>query len=202
MASEYDIDDEIDARMEACDTFKAKALREKCLQDIANHLSPTGDKKKRPKQTRYNPKKHCRFLLDKEKRFECYGLTNKRPKAGQHRSDAYQLVTRAIAVIKMKPNWERLEIKRASNADYSIVIWYKFTPRGAEVVEVDTKLVARAILNEIIASGIDPKKSYVGVYVRGYKKNAGLSNSRRISRFGRTHYDFKSGQFIFDAHAR
>ncbi len=109
-----------------------------------------------------------------------------------------QIADKAVASVKKKTKWERIEITKAEKSMYSLVIWYKAMPSSYSEVENDTKAVARAVLKELVADGAKPAKDWISVYVRGYKAEKGETGSKVVRAFGKASYNFNNDQIEFE----
>ena len=74
-------------------------------------------------------------------------------------------MAKAVAAIKLRPNWQRIEITEEKPTSYRLQLYYK--PLGQRDLPVvsraeataDTKEIARAVLDELKKEGKDPAKT-------------------------------------------
>ena len=109
-------------------------------------------------------------------------------------------VAQAVTAIKLKPSWERIQLTQETLRHISLTLWYK---PEAEVtseaeVEADTKLIARAVLAELVRQGRKPAEERIGLFVYGRQETRGGETGGRIVRtYGNAIYDFNHDQLGF-----
>ncbi len=80
-------------------------------------------------------------------------------------------MAQAVAAIKLKPNWQRIEITEEKPTSYRLQLYYKpLGQRDSPVVSraeatADTKEIAGAVLDELKKEGKDPAKDRINLSV-------------------------------------
>lgn len=111
-------------------------------------------------------------------------------------------MAQAIAAIKLKPGWDRIELKTAEPQSYLLNLWYKpagKTPRPQlAAVEADTKGIARAVLAQLVKEGRSPVKERIAVSVWAFQPGVkGETGTPLNIAFGATEYDYNSDRLTF-----
>ena len=82
-------------------------------------------------------------------------------------------VAQAVTAIKLKPNWQRIEITEEKPTSYRFQLYYKpLGQRDSPVVSraeatADTKEIAGAVLDELKKEGKDPAKDRINLVRMG-----------------------------------
>jgi hypothetical protein len=119
------------------------------------------------------------------------------PIAG-HTASPEEIAGRAVASVKVSKKWDRIEVQRAKADDYALIVWYKRQPADYAEVERDTRIVARAMLAELVKAKSLPSKAPVFLVVRGRMPEKGETGKPLVRVFGVTSYDSDSGQLTFE----
>jgi hypothetical protein len=101
-------------------------------------------------------------------------------------------VAQAVAAIKLKPNWERIELTLDTRSHCSLTLWYKPEAKVTSEadVEADTKQVARAVLAELVRQGRKPAEERISLFVYGRQETRGGETGGRVVRtYGNAIYD-------------
>lgn len=112
-------------------------------------------------------------------------------------------MAQAVAAIKLKPDWQRIEISEERPDKYRLQLWYKptgatKTPVRLARVEIDTKEIARAVLAELVKQGRKPAKEDIGVSVWAYQPGIkGETGTPLNIAFGATDYNPANDQLRF-----
>jgi hypothetical protein len=109
-------------------------------------------------------------------------------------------VAQAVAAIKLKPSWERIELTLDTLSHYSLILWYKPEAKvtSEAEVEADTKLIARAVLAELVRQGRNPAEERISLFVYGRQETRGGETGGRITRtYGNAIYDFNHDRLGF-----
>jgi hypothetical protein len=113
-------------------------------------------------------------------------------------------MAQAVAAIKLKPKWQRIEIAEEKPTNYRLQLYYKPTGQPASPVigqaeaSTDTKEIARAVLAQLQKDGKDPARERIFVSVYAYQEGArGETGKALVRPFGSTVYDYNSDQLQF-----
>ena len=113
-------------------------------------------------------------------------------------------MARAVAAIKLKPNWQRIEITDEKPASYRLQLYYKpLGQPGSPVVSraeaiADTKEIAGAVLDEWRKEGKDPSKDQINLAVWAQQDaGKGMTGKPLTRPFGRTVYNFTSNRLEY-----
>jgi hypothetical protein len=109
-----------------------------------------------------------------------------------------RLAQRAISKLPMQPKWDRIEIQEAKDNSYMLTLVYRYPPSSFIEIESDTKAIARAVLSELIASGVNPSSSWSSVGVFAERPIRGETGASRVESYGHTMYNFNSDQLEFE----
>ena len=108
-------------------------------------------------------------------------------------------MAQAIAAIKLKPSWERIELEEKKPTDFRLTLSYKpdvlITTRST--VETDTKQVARAVLAELVKQGRKPAGEHITLNVFARQSMRGETGKELVRLFGFTSYDYNTDQLEF-----
>ena len=113
------------------------------------------------------------------------------------KSAAEALAKKVVASIKLKLKWQEIEVKNASDGDYTISLWYKKMPSGYQEISNDTKLIVRAFLKELVAQGKKPSEDMTTIFVHAYKKEPG-ETQEMVRSFGKAMYDYTVDAVVFE----
>jgi len=106
----------------------------------------------------------------------------------------------AIDKIPRRQSWQEVEIKEADGRSYSLTLWYR---DGAIVMrgepEVDTLVVARAVLAALVHAGHQPARESVNVWVSAMQHVRGETGAALVNWFGNTSYNYNTDQLIYKA---
>ena len=113
-------------------------------------------------------------------------------------------MTQAVAAIKLRPNWQRIEIAEEKPTSYRLQLYYKpLGQRDSPVVSraeaiADTKEIAGAMLNELKKEGKDPPKDRINLSVWAQQDaGKGMTGKPLTRPFGRTVYNYKSDRLEY-----
>ena len=117
-------------------------------------------------------------------------------------------VERAVDAITLKPNWDRIELTTPSingrpdikSTQYSLTLWYKSEAKvtSEAEVETDTKLIARAVLAELVRQGRNPAEERIRLFVYARQQTRGGETGGQVVRtFGNAMYDFNRDRLGF-----
>jgi|CXWL01.1.fsa_nt_gi hypothetical protein len=108
------------------------------------------------------------------------------------------MAAKAVASVKRAVKWDRVEVQRAKANDYALIIWYKAAPASHNEVEKDTSLVARAMLNVLVAEKVIQNRDDLHIVVRGRMPAKGETGASLTRVFGVTRYDASNDQLKFE----
>ena len=113
-------------------------------------------------------------------------------------------MTQAVAAIKLRPNWQRIEIAEEKPTSYRLQLYYKpLGQRDSPVVSraeatADRKEIAGAMLNELKKEGKDPPKDRINLSVWAQQDaGKGMTGKPLTRPFGRTVYNYKSDRLEY-----
>jgi hypothetical protein len=112
-------------------------------------------------------------------------------------------MAQAVAAIKLKSSWERIELTEEPPTRYSLTLYYKPEPEVPAVavllaVEADTKEIARAVIAELLRQGRKPAEERISVHVFAYQGGLrGETGKALYKPFGDVFYDYYSDQLKF-----
>ena len=113
-------------------------------------------------------------------------------------------MAQAVAAIKLKPNWQRIEITEEKPTSYRLQLYYKpLGQRDSPVVSraeatADTKEIAGAVLDELKKEGKDPAKDRINLSVWAQQDaGKGMTGKPLTRPFGRTVYNYKSDRLEY-----
>ena len=113
-------------------------------------------------------------------------------------------LAQAVAAIKLKPNWQRIEITEEKPPDFRLQLYYKpLGQRDSPVVSraeatADTKEIAGAMLAELKKEGKDPSKDRVNLSVWAQQDaGKGMTGKPLIRPFGRAVYNYTTNRLEY-----
>jgi hypothetical protein len=113
-------------------------------------------------------------------------------------------MAQAVAAIKLKANWQRVEITEEKPASYRLQLSYKpMGQRDSPVVSraeatADTMQIAGAVLDELKKEGKDPAKDRINLSVWAQQDaGKGMTGKPLTRPFGRTVYNCKSDRLEY-----
>ena len=119
-------------------------------------------------------------------------------------------MAQAVAAVKLKPNWQRIEITEEKPTSYRLQLYYKpLGQRHSPVVSraeatADTKEIAGAVLDELKKEGTDPAKDQINLSVWAQQDAGKGMTGKPLTRdipftrpFGRTVYNYKSDRLEY-----
>jgi hypothetical protein len=113
-------------------------------------------------------------------------------------------MAQAVAAIKQRPNWQRIEITEEKPTGYRLQLYYKtLEQRDSPVVSraeatADTKEIARAVLDELKKEGKDPAKDRINLAVWAQQDaGKGMTGKPLTRPFGRTVYNDQSDRLEY-----
>jgi len=111
-------------------------------------------------------------------------------------------MAKAVAAIKLQPNWQRIEIAEETHTSLRLQLYYKpLGQRHSPVVSrveatTDTKQIARVVLDELKKEGKDPAKDRINLSVWAQQEaGRGMTGKPLTRPFGQTVYNYKSYKF-------
>ena len=118
-------------------------------------------------------------------------------------------MAQAVAAIKLKPKWQRIEINEDQPKNYRLQLNYKPTTlrepnmvRGPEAAG-DTTEIARAVLTELEKEGKDPAKDQIALAVSAQQEAGKGPAGKPMTRFfGSTVYDYNTAKLEFRPYRR
>ena len=118
-------------------------------------------------------------------------------------------MAQAVAAIKLKPKWQRIEINEDQPKSYRLQLSYKPTTlrepnmvRGPEAAG-DTTEIARAVLAELEKEGKDPAKDQIALAVSAQQEAGKGPAGKPMTRFfGSTVYDYNTAKLEFRPYRR
>jgi hypothetical protein len=117
-------------------------------------------------------------------------------------------MAQAVAAIKLKPKWQRIEINEDQPKSYRLQLNYKPTSLRAPIVggseaAADTTEIARAVLAELEKEGKDPAKDQIALSVSAQQEAGKGPTGKPLSRFfGSTVYDYNTAKLEFRPYRR
>ena len=117
-------------------------------------------------------------------------------------------VTQAVAEIKLKPNWQRIEISEEKPKSYRLQLNYKPTSLRSHKVSgqeaaADTTDIARTVLDELKKEGKDPATDQIVVSVLAQQDAGKGPTGKPYTRlFGSTVYDYHTDKLEFRPYRR
>jgi hypothetical protein len=112
-------------------------------------------------------------------------------------TQAQELTLRALQKLKMETKWNRIEVEEAIHNHYRLTLAYRNQPADLAEAELDTKTVARSVLSELIAAGVNPRKQFVSLSVWARRSIPGDTGPTPIENYGHAYYDFDRDQLEF-----
>lgn len=109
-----------------------------------------------------------------------------------------EIAERAAVSVKRSPKWERIEVQRATPADYALIVWYRQMPADHAEVERDTKAVARSVLKQLAALKALPASSTLHLVVRARMPEKGETGKQLVRVFGSSRYNSDSDHLAFE----
>ena len=113
-------------------------------------------------------------------------------------------MAQAVAAIKLRPNWQRIEIIEENPTSYRLQLYYKpLGQRDSLVVSraqatADTKEIAGAVIDELKKEGKDPAKDRIDLSVWAQQDaGKGMTGKPLTRPFGRTVYNYKSDRLEY-----
>ena len=108
-------------------------------------------------------------------------------------------MAQAVAAIKLKPKWGRIELYSESRKSYYLTLHYKPAgQKGSPVVtladaEADTKAIARAVLAQLVKEGRKPATEHIVLLVHAQQAGfKGETGTELVRPFGSTSYNFNN----------
>jgi hypothetical protein len=123
-------------------------------------------------------------------------IGSKKRGSPEAQTQAQELTLRALKKLKMETKWERIEVEEATHNHYRLTLAYRNQPAVSEV-ELDTKTVARTVLSELIAAGVNPRKQFVSLSVWARRSIPGYTGPTPVENYGHAYYDFDRDQLEF-----
>lgn len=87
--------------------------------------------------------------------------------------------------------WNALDVE-SDNRGYRLNLKYKADPKSHREVERDTKLVAQAALNALVAAGRNPHQERMFLSVWAKKDERGATGASLVRMYGRAIYNFNN----------
>ena len=112
-------------------------------------------------------------------------------------------MAQAVAAIKLKPKWQRIDITEQQPKSYRLQLNYKPTSLWSPIVggheaAEDTKEIASAVLAELVREGQDPAKDQISLSVSAQQEAGKGPTGRPLTRlFGSTVYDYNTDKLQF-----
>jgi hypothetical protein len=108
-------------------------------------------------------------------------------------------MAQAVAAIKLKPSWERIEFWADPPPSYSLTLHYKSEAAvpTQSAAEADTKGIARAVLVELLREGKPPTEEQIWVNVFAWQAVRGETGKTPIRWLGVTSYHYWSDRLEF-----
>jgi hypothetical protein len=104
---------------------------------------------------------------------------------------AVTLANRALSRVGHEIAWDRVEIETARSDDYTLKLVYRAPgPDNPAVPNLDTKKIARALLNELVMIGRRPANEHMTVWVWAQvPAGTGETGQPLVRVYGHTEYD-------------
>jgi hypothetical protein len=114
-------------------------------------------------------------------------------------------MAQAVAAIKLKPNWERIELGKQGPDSYELTLHYKPIPKPdapftrPAIVEADTAQITRAVLTELLREGKKPSADGIFVFVSAQQGTSqGETGTLLVKFLGHTFYNPRRDLLEFD----
>lgn len=120
--------------------------------------------------------------------------------ASSNRENFQKQVVARIGTMPKK--WNQIELRKFEKDHVTIYVIYNKMPDGIGEVERDTKRVARAVLDVLVANNYSPTKQWLALFVHAQKPESGETGKALVRSFGKTSYDFNSDSLTFEEASR
>lgn len=94
--------------------------------------------------------------------------------------------------VHTSPKWADIDGELDGSGGYRLGINYASAPSGHAEVARDTKAVAQAALNALVASGRNPSKEMLFLSVWGRKPERGATGQSLVRLYGKSIYNFNN----------
>ena len=137
--------------------------------------------------------KHCE---EQEQTKNNEAITDNKSKAIPSRIFLKPLVLKEIG--KLKPEWEDIQMDQRTGDNIRLTLMYKHESYPSYWdAELDTKLIARAVLKTLIKRGNNPYEEHIGILVFAYKKVKGETGADLFQDLGYTTYNWNHDQLNY-----
>ena len=106
-----------------------------------------------------------------------------------------EAITKKIG--KLHPKWQEIEFYKFEENAVTINLYYSKMPSGLTETESDTKAIAQAVLDTLIAQNYNPHSKWLALFVHARRRENGATGANLIRSFGKTTYDFNNDSLIF-----
>ena len=113
-------------------------------------------------------------------------------------------LAQAVAAIKLRPNWLRIEVTEEKPTSYRLQLYYKpLGQRDSPVVSraeatTDMKEIAGAVLDELKKEGKNPSRDRINLSVSAQQDAGKGMTGKPLSRpFGRTVYNYTTDRLEY-----
>jgi hypothetical protein len=109
-----------------------------------------------------------------------------------------EMALRAIGKLGRPPGWDRIEITEAKENSYSLTLIYTSTPANPAAVGLDTYRIGRAMLDELVASGLHPSRDRTSLWIWAQSPaGRGETGEKLVRIHGHTEYNYSTDGFEF-----
>jgi len=109
--------------------------------------------------------------------------------------DEVRQMREALSHMTLHQNWESITVSQKDR--YAVTLNYKNTPLLGEP-EIDTKLVARAVITELLKEGKRPARDFIMFFVYAQRPVVGETGENMVEVYGSTRYDPNTDQLIYE----
>jgi len=113
---------------------------------------------------------------------------------GPNQSALLAAVERGVAA---SPKWGKLEAEQKRDG-YRLTLKYRDMPSGMREVEKDTRAIAQAALDSVVAAGRNPHEEQLFLSVWANRPERGATRAEVVRMFGRARYNWSNDQIEFE----
>jgi hypothetical protein len=102
-----------------------------------------------------------------------------------------------ISIGTFPTEWDHVTFEEIGHRSIRLFLPYRNSPSSLDQVKNDMDRVARAVLKVLVDNGRNPQQEKIAVFVHGQVPERGESGVTLVRYFGKTMYDYNSGELIF-----